>query len=188
MTTTPEDILKRTREKMDRAVAATQTELNTLRTGRANPGMLDRVMVDYYGTPTPVRQMANVSVQEGTTLVIQPYDKTMLAEIEKAIAKSDLGLTPGNDGATLRIMVPPLSEERRRELVKVGKKLGEDGKVAVRNIRRDATDDLTKLKKDGDISEDEWRGEQDKVQKLTDSHTRRIDELVAEKEKEVMTV
>lgn len=185
---TADDILTRSKEKMAKAVASTQHELNTIRTGRANPAMLDRIHVDYYGTPTPVRQMANVSVSEGTTLVIAPYEKGQTAAIEKAIAKSDLGLNPNNDGSAIRISVPPLSEERRREIVKSTLKIGEEGRVAVRNIRRDAMEELNKLKKDGDLSEDALHTEQDKVQKLTDRTIKDIDTLLTDKEKELMQV
>jgi ribosome recycling factor len=188
MTSAQDDILARAKERMTKAVAATQTELNTIRTGRANPAMLDRVVVDYYGTPTPVRQMANVSVVEGTTLVIAPYEKNQTAAIEKAIAKSDLGLSPNNDGTAIRIGVPPLSQERRKEIVKSTLKLGEEGRIAVRNIRRDAMDELAKLKKDGDLPEDLMHSEQEKVQKLTDKTIKDIDQLLAEKEKELMQV
>jgi ribosome recycling factor len=185
---TPDTILKSAKEKMQKAIASVQHELGTLRTGRPNPGLLDRILVDYYGTPTPVRQMANVSVTDGTTLLIQPYEKTQLSEIEKAISKSDLGLTPGNDGSVLRIIIPPLSQERRKELAKLASKMGEDGKIAIRNVRRDAVDEANKLKKDGDISEDEARGLTEQIQKVTDQHVKQVDELISEKEKEILTV
>ncbi|MBY0405094.1 MAG: ribosome recycling factor, partial [Cyanobacteria bacterium] len=136
---TAEEIHAQAEDKMKKALVATQSEMGSIRTGRANPLVLDRVSVDYYGTPTPVRQVANVSVQDGTTIVIQPYDRGQLSEIEKAIAKSDLGLTPNNDGAVLRLIIPPLTQDRRKELVKTVKKYGEEGKIAIRNIRRDAT-------------------------------------------------
>lgn len=175
-------------EKMKKALNSVQYEMGAIRTGRANPLILDRVSVDYYGTPTPVRQMANVSVQEGQTLVIQPYDKTAMMEIEKAISKSDINLPVNNDGQVLRLNVPPLNEERRRELVKMVKKIGEEGKVAIRNIRRDATGDVEKLKKSENLSEDEVKLRQDKIQKLTDRYTQQLDQIVSEKEKEVMEV
>ncbi len=183
-----DDILLMTEEKMKKAIASVQYEMGAIRTGRANPLILDRVSVDYYGTPTPVRQMANVSVQEGQTLVIQPYDKGMLGEIEKAISKSDISLPVNNDGAVLRLNVPALNEERRKELVKMVKKIGEEGKIAIRNIRRDATSDVEKLKKSENLSEDEVKLGQDKIQKLTDKYTAQLDQLVGEKEKEVMEV
>lgn len=183
-----DDIHSLAEEKMKKAIASVQYEMGAIRTGRANPLILDRVNVDYYGTPTPVRQMANVSVQEGQTLVIQPYDKTAMIEIEKAISKSDINLPVNNDGQVLRLNVPPLNEERRRELVKMVKKIGEDGKVAIRNIRRDATSDIEKLKKSENLSEDEVKTRQDKIQKLTDRFTQQLDQMVGDKEKEVMEV
>ncbi len=183
-----DDIQALAEEKMKKALNAVQYEMGAIRTGRANPLILDRVMVDYYGTPTAVRQMANVSVQEGQTLVIQPYDKTAMIEIEKAISKSDINLPVNNDGQVLRLNVPPLNEERRRELVKMVKKIGEEGKVAIRNIRRDATADIDKLKKSDNMSEDEIKLRQEKVQKLTDKYTQQLDKMVSDKEKEVMEV
>lgn len=173
---------------MKKAIAAVQHEMGSVRTGRANPLILDRVVVDYYGTPTPVRQMANVSVQEGQTLIIQPYDKGSLRDIEQAISKSDINLPVNSDGALLRINIPPLSEERRREMVKMVKKMGEDGKVAIRNIRRDATAEIDKLKKSENLPEDEVKTRQDNIQKLTDRYIDQLDKLVSEKEKEVMEV
>jgi ribosome recycling factor len=183
-----EEIHSLAEEKMKKALASVQHEMGAIRTGRANPLILDRVSVDYYGTPTPVRQMANVSVQEGQTLVVQPYDKSSLGEIEKAISKSDINLPVNNDGTVLRLNVPPLNEERRRELVKMVKKIGEEGKVAIRNIRRDATGDVEKLKKSENMSEDEVKLRQDKIQKLTDRYTAQLDQMVGDKEKEVMEV
>jgi ribosome recycling factor len=186
--TTALDVLATAEDKMGKALQATHNELATIRTGRANPALLDRVLVDYYGTPTLIRQMANVSVAEGTVLVIQPYERNQLAEIERAIAKSDLGLNPNNDGSVIRINVPALNEDRRRELVKMVKKMGEEGKVAVRNIRRDAADELNKLKKDSLLTEDELRTEQDRLQKLTDKHTKELDTMMKTKEDDVMHV
>jgi ribosome recycling factor len=183
-----DEIQATTAEKMQKAVAATQYEMGSVRTGRANPLMLDRVMVDYYGTPTPVRQMANVSVQGGQTIVIQPYDKSMLSEIEKAIAKSDIGLPPNNDGTVIRLNVPPLTEERRKEMVKMVRKMGEDGKIAIRNIRRDAGNELDRLQKEENMSEDELKSRHDGIQKLTDKYNAELDRVVAEKEKEVLEI
>lgn len=183
-----DDILATTEEKMKKAVAAVQNEMSSVRTGRANPLILDRVMVDYYGVPTAVRQMANVSVQEGQTLVIQAYDKGTLGDIERAIAKSDINLPVNNDGSVLRLNVPPLTEQRRKELARLVKKMGEDGKVAIRNVRRDAGSDIDKLKKSENLSEDEIKQRQDAIQKLTDKYTKLLDELVSQKEKEVMEV
>lgn len=175
-------------DKMKKALASVQHEMGAIRTGRANPLILDRVSIDYYGTPTPVRQMANVSVQEGQTLVVQPYDKSSLGEIEKAISKSDINLPVNNDGTVLRLNVPPLNEERRKELVKMVKKIGEEGKVAIRNVRRDATGDVEKLKKSENMSEDEVKLRQDRIQKLTDKYTAQLDQMISDKEKEVMEV
>ncbi len=183
-----EEIHSQAEDKMKKALASVQHEMGAVRTGRANPLILDRVSVDYYGTPTPVRQMANVSVQEGQTLVIQPYDKASLGEIEKAISKSDINLPVNNDGSVLRLNVPQLNEERRKELVKLVKKIGEEGKVAIRNVRRDATSDIEKLKKSENLSEDEVKTRQDRIQKLTDKYTAQLDQMVGDKEKEVMEV
>jgi ribosome recycling factor len=183
-----DDIQSLAEDKMKKAIASAQYEMGAIRTGRANPLLLDRVNVDYYGTPTAVRQMANISVQEGQTIVIQPYDKGMLSEIEKAISKSDINLPVNNDGTVLRLNVPPLNEERRKELVKMVKKIGEEGKVAIRNIRRDATSDIEKLKKSENLSEDEIKLRQDKIQKLTDKSIQQLEQAVADKEKEVMEV
>lgn len=175
-------------EKMEKTVAQLQKEFGTIRSGRANPGILDRVMVEYYGAPTPLRQMSQVSVQDGTTLVITPYDKTVMKEIEKAIIKAEIGITPNNDGICIRLPFPPLTEDRRREIAKDVKKLGEDAKVAIRNIRRDMTDGLKKVEKGENLPEDMVKDNQDKIQKLTDKYTANIDSAVAVKEKEVMTV
>jgi ribosome recycling factor len=186
MTTTVDAIFKTTEEKMSKAIAATQHELGALRTGRANPQMLDRVSVDYYGTPTPVPQMANVSVVDGQTLVIQPYDRTQLAEIEKAIAKSDLGLTPNNDGNVIRLNVPAPTQDRRKELVKSAHKYGEEGKVAIRNIRREGMDQVDALKKTENLPEDEIKRQHDRVQKLTDTYIGKLEDVLQSKEKEIL--
>lgn len=175
-------------EKMEKTVAQLQKEFGTIRSGRANPGILDRVMVEYYGAPTPLRQMSQVSVQDGTTLVITPYDKTVMKEIEKAIIKAEIGITPNSDGVCIRLPFPPLTEDRRREIAKDVKKLGEEAKVAIRNIRRDMTDGLKKVEKSENLPEDMVKDNQDKIQKLTDKYTANIDSAVAVKEKEVMTV
>lgn len=175
-------------EKMEKAVAQLQKEFGSIRSGRANPGILDKVLVEYYGAPTPLRQMSQVSVQDGTTLVITPYDKTIMKEIEKAIIKAEIGITPNSDGICIRLPFPPLTEERRRETAKEVKKIGEDAKVAIRNIRRDMTDDLKKIEKSENLPEDTVKDNQDKIQKLTDKYTGIIDKAVADKEKEVMTV
>lgn len=170
-------------EKMEKTVAQLQKEFGTIRSGRANPGILDRVMVEYYGAPTPLRQMSQVSVQDGTTLVITPYDKTVMKEIEKAIIKAEIGITPNSDGVCIRLPFPPLTEDRRREIAKDVKKLGEDAKVAIRNIRRDMTDGLKKVEKGENLPEDMVKDNQDKIQKLTDKYTANIDSAVAVKEK-----
>jgi len=175
-------------EKMEKAVNQLKKEFGSIRSGRANPMILDKVIVEYYGAPTPLRQMAQVSVQEGTTLVITPYDKSVIKEIEKAIIKAEIGIAPNSDGTCLRLVFPPLTEERRREIVKDVKKLGEDSKVAIRNIRRDMSDDLKKIEKDEKLPEDAVKDNQDEIQKLTDKYVGIIDSLVSEKEKEVMTV
>ncbi|MGG3843128.1 ribosome recycling factor [Anoxybacillus kestanbolensis] len=181
-------VLTSAKEKMDKAVQAFSRELATIRAGRANPALLEKITVDYYGMPTPIIQLAGIQVPEARLLVIQPYDKSVLKEIEKAILASDLGLTPSNDGSVIRIAIPPLTEERRRELVKLVKKYAEEAKVAVRNIRRDANDELKKLEKNGEITEDELRGYTEDIQKLTDDHIAKIDAITKEKEKEVMEV
>ncbi len=175
-------------EKMEKAISSMKREFGSIRTGRANPMMLDKVLVDYYGVPTPLRQMSQVTVQDGTTLVISPYDKSTLKEIEKAIIKAEIGITPNSDGICIRLTFPPLTEERRKEIVKDVKKLGEEAKVAIRNVRRDMTDDLKKLEKSENLPEDSVKDNQDKIQKLTDKYTGIVDSAVTEKEKEVMTV
>ncbi|HET7615716.1 MAG TPA: ribosome recycling factor [Bacillales bacterium] len=173
---------------MEKAVQSFRRELATVRAGRANPSLLDKVTVDYYGAVTPLNQLAGVSAPEARLLVIQPYDKSILGDIEKAILKADLGLSPSNDGDLIRIAIPQLNEERRQELVKLVKKYGEEAKVVVRNIRRDSNDDLKKEQKNGDITEDDLRRETDEVQKVTDAHISRIDNLATDKEKEIMEV
>ena len=182
------DVLKNAEEHMKKAVSLTQKELQGIRTGRANAALLDRVVVDYYGAPTPLKQLANISTPDGKCLVIQPYDKNALKDMEIAINKSDLGMTPNNDGNVIRLVVPTLTEERRKELVKVIKKIAEDGKVAIRNSRRDGLESIKKLEKEKQVSEDESRKEQEHLQKLTDKYTKEIDDLSATKEKEVLSV
>lgn len=188
MPTTVEEIHQDSEARMQKALQATQQELAGVRTGRANPQVLDRISLDYYGTPTPLRQMANISAPDGQTLLIQPYDKSVLSEIEKAISKSDLGLTPNNDGSVIRLSIPPLTEERRKELVKLVKKYGEEGKVAIRNIRRDATDSIKKLEKEANLPEDEVKRQLDEVQKKTDRYTGQLEKIISEKEQEVLTI
>lgn len=173
---------------MQKAVEATQRAFNTIRTGRANATLLDRVMVEYYGSPTPLKSLANINTPDASTITIQPYDKTSLNVIEKAIQLSDIGLTPNNDGQVIRLNVPPLTSERRKEFVKMASKFAEEGKVAIRNIRRDAVDSVRKQEKSSEISEDESKDLQDKIQKLTDKYIAKIDELLAEKEKDITTL
>ncbi len=173
---------------MQKAVEATQRAFNTIRTGRANASLLDRVQVEYYGTPTPLKSLANINTPDASTIMIQPYDKTSLNQIEKAISLSDIGLTPSNDGQLIRLNIPPLTSDRRKEFVKMAAKFAEEGKVSVRNVRRDAVDSVRKQEKNSEISEDEAKDIQDQIQKLTDKYTARIDELLAEKEKDITTV
>ncbi len=174
--------------QMQKAVEATQRSFNTIRTGRANPSLLDRVMVEYYGADTPLKALASVSTPDASTIMIQPYDKGSLGVIEKAISLSDLGLTPNNDGNLIRLNIPALTTERRQELVKLAGKFAEEGKVSIRNIRRDAIDDVRKDEKDSNISEDESRDLQDEIQQLTDKYTAKTDEVLAEKEKDITTL
>lgn len=174
--------------RMDKAIESLNRELAKLRAGRANPALLDRITVEYYGAETPLNQIASVTVPEARLLLITPYDKSAVGNIEKAIMKSDLGLTPSSDGQVIRIIIPALTEDRRKELGKIVSRTAEDSKVAVRNIRRDANDDLKKLQKDGEMTEDELRGETDNVQKLTDSYISKIDVRAKEKEEEIMEV
>jgi ribosome recycling factor len=181
-----DDIYQDTKESMGKTVEALKRELQRIRTGRASLSVLDGIKVDYYGTSTPLNQMATMAVPESRQITIQPWDASVIKDIEKAILKSDLGLTPSNDGKILRISIPPLTEERRKELVKVIHKICEDHKVTVRNLRRDSNDLLKSLKKDGDISEDEAFRSQDEVQKITDEHIKLIDECYSEKEKEIL--
>lgn len=184
----PQNVKKNAEERMDKAIAALKKELATLRAGRATPSLLDKVQVEYYGALTPLNQLANISTPDARTLMIQPWDKSSLGAIEKAIQKSELGLTPNNDGNLIRISIPALTEERRQELVKLVKKNGEETKVAVRNVRRDANDDLKKLEKNGEISEDESRRHQDDVQKTTDRFIAEVDKILGAKEKEILEV
>jgi len=181
-------LLQEAEEKMKQAVQAARRDLAAIRTGRANPSLLERVEVDYYGTLLPINQLASISVPEPRLLVIQPWDKNAVKMIEKAILKSDLGLTPTTDGNVLRIQLPPLTEERRKELARLARKEAEDKRVAVRNVRRDVNDAIKKLEKDGQLSEDECRRAQSQVQELTDRYIKEIDDLLAAKEKEILEV
>jgi ribosome recycling factor len=184
----PKQAIANAKERMSKAIQAYSRELASIRAGRASASLLDRVQVEYYGAPTPVNQLAGISVPEARLLVIQPYDKTILGEIEKAILKSDLGLNPANDGSIIRIAIPQLTEERRKELAKQVKKEAEEAKIAIRNIRRDGNEDLKKLEKNGEITEDDLRGYSDDIQKLTDEHIAKIDQITKDKEKEIMEV
>ncbi|MGO4887749.1 ribosome recycling factor [Anaerobacillus sp. MEB173] len=182
------EIIKNAEQRMTKAIDALKRELATLRAGRANPAILDKVHVEYYGAPTPLNQLATISVPEARLLLIQPFDKTAISDIERGIQKADLGLSPSSDGTVIRITIPPLTEDRRKELVKLVKKYAEEAKVAVRNVRRDANDELKKVQKDGEITEDELRRNTDEVQKITDKQITVIDDVVQNKEKEIMEV
>lgn len=186
MTTTTE-VLATGESHMKKAISDFVTELQTIRTGRANPALLDRVEVDYYGSPTPLKSLANISVPDGRSLVIQPYDKGSLKDIEKAIHQSGLGLTPNNDGTVIRLNIPTLTEDRRKELTKLVKKYAEEHRVAVRNVRRHQADELKKLKS-GQVSEDEIKRQEEALQKITDKYIKEIDKVAQEKEAEVMEV
>jgi ribosome recycling factor len=181
-----EAIRKETEERMKKSLEALRQDLQSVRTGRATPALLDGVRVDYYGSPVPLKQIATVSAPEPRLLVVQPYDKSSLGDVEKGIQKADLGLNPSNDGQIIRIPIPPLTDERRQELARKVKKTGEEYKVSIRNIRRDANEELRRLEKDKKASEDETRRGQSDIQKLTDNHIEKIDELLETKEKEIM--
>lgn len=175
-------------DKMKKAIDVLRKEYASLRAGRATPALLDKIVVDYYGVPTPINQLANISVPEPRSLVIQPWDKSAMPGIEKAILKSDLGLTPNNDGAVIRLAIPQLTQDRRNELVKVVKKKAEDARVAIRNIRRDVNDHLKDIEKKHEISEDDFKRAQEDVQKLTDKSIKEVDQVMERKEQEVMEV
>jgi ribosome recycling factor len=183
-----EDFVSEAGRKMDRSVEAAAHEFNTVRTGRASAALLDRIQIDYYGTMTPLQQLATINVPEPRMLTVQPYDPGSIKGIERAIQESDLGLTPSNDGKIIRLPIPQLTEERRMELVKVVKGLAEEGRVAVRNVRRDAMHHLKDLVRNGDVGDDEERRAEERVQKLTDEHVAKIDELLKRKEAEIMEV
>ncbi|EJF1299390.1 ribosome recycling factor [Staphylococcus pseudintermedius] len=182
------EIIQDAKTRMKKSTENLSRELAQINAGRANSNLLAGVQVDYYGAPTPVQQLASINVPEARLLVVSPYDKTSLADIEKAIIAANLGVNPTSDGDVIRIMVPALTEERRKEIVKEVKKTGENAKVSIRNIRRDANDTLKRQEKDGDISEDELRNGSDEVQKITDNSIKEIDQLVADKEKDIMSV
>ena len=173
---------------MKKAIDSTMRSFNTIRTGRASSSLLDKIVVEYYGAPTPLNQMANISTPDSSTLQIQPYDRTTMGAIEKAISLSDIGLTPNNDGVSVRLNIPALTSERRKEFVKMASKYAEEGKVAIRHIRRDGVDGVRKLEKASEISEDESRDQQDKIQKLTDKYVAEVDRVFAEKERDILKV
>lgn len=175
-------------DHMHKAVEATQRSFNTIRTGRANSSLLDKVTVEYYGAPTALKSLASINTPDASTITIQPFDRTSLNLIEKAISLSDIGLTPNNDGSIIRLNIPPLTSDRRKELVKLAAKYAEEGKVSIRNIRRDAVDSIRKQEKSGELSEDVAKDTQDKVQKMTDKYIAKIEELLEEKEKDISTV
>ena len=183
-----EGIKKNLEERSKKTISVLKEELNTVRAGRANAALLDKVMVDYYGTMTPLKNLSNISVPDPRTLLISPFDPKSIGEIEKAINIANIGINPSNDGKCVRLAIPQVTEERRKELTKTVKKMGEDSKVAIRNLRRDANDDLKKLEKNHEITEDDLKKALDDVQKATDKTIKEIDQVVAEKEKEIMEV
>jgi ribosome recycling factor len=185
---TIDEFLQDAQRRMDRSVEHTRTEFNTLRTGRASAALLDRIQVDYYGTPTPLKQLATINAPEPRMLTVQPFDPTSIKGIEKAIQESDLGLTPSNDGKLIRLPIPQLTEERRKELVKVARHIAEEGRVAVRGVRRDVMHHLKELVDNGEVGADEEHRGEERVQKLTDDHTKQIDEALKHKEAEIMEV
>ncbi len=186
--TAMDDFVTDAQERMDKSVEATHDHFNSVRTGRASAALLDRITIDYYGTPSPLKNIASISVPEPRMLAIQPFDPTAIKQIERAIQESDLGLTPSSDGKMIRLPIPQLTEERRKELVKVIRGMAEEGRVAVRNVRRDAMKHLEELVKNGEVGDDEERASEARVQKLTDEHVQKIDDLLKRKEADVMEV
>lgn len=182
------DAIKLIEDKAEKCVAFLKEELNTVRAGRANPALLDKIIVDYYGTPSPLKNIANISAPDPRTLQITPFDPSFIKEVEKAINMADLGINPNNDGKNVRLVIPQVTEERRKELTKLVKRMGEDAKVAVRNLRRDSNEVLKKQEKDSELTEDDLRNDLEEVQKLTDKGIKDIDDIVAAKEKEIMEV
>jgi len=183
-----ENFLGDATQRMDKSVEATHEHFNSVRTGRATPALLDRIQIDYYGTPTPLKNLATINAPEPRLLTIQPFDPSSIKQIEKSIQESDLGLTPSNDGKLIRLPIPQLTEERRKELVKLVRSMAEEGRVAVRNVRRDAIKHLEELVKNGDTGDDDERAAEQRVQKLTDEHVAKIDDLLKRKEAEIMEV
>jgi ribosome recycling factor len=186
--TAMDDFVTDAQQRMDKSVDATHDHFNSVRTGRASAALLDRITIDYYGTPTPLKNLASISVPEPRMLTIQPFDPTSIKQIERAILESDLGLTPSNDGKMIRLPIPQLTEERRKEYVKIARQIAEEGRVAVRNIRRDAMKHLEELVKNGEVGDDDERASEARVQKLTDEHVQKIDDLLKRKEADVMEV
>ncbi|SMC21668.1 ribosome recycling factor [Clostridium acidisoli DSM 12555] len=182
------DVMTNAEDKMNKTVSVLKRDLSSMKAGRANPSILDRLEAEYYGTPTPLNQLANISSPEPRVLLIQPYDKTSVKAIEKSILTSDLGLNPSNDGSVIRLVIPELTEETRKNIVKNVKKAGEEAKVAVRAIRRDANDKVKTLKKDNEITEDEVKKSEEDIQKKTDSFIKEIDKILEEKEKEILSI
>ncbi|MFB3120107.1 MAG: ribosome recycling factor, partial [Stenotrophomonas maltophilia] len=187
-TLTPAEILAETERKMDNAVAALKRELGTIRTGRATPALIENVSVDYYGVATPLNQIASISAPDARVIMVQPWDKQALREIEKSLMKSEMGFNPSNDGNTITVPIPPLTQERRQELVRLLKRKLEDGKVSIRNVRRDGVETLRRLERDKAISQDENHRSQDQLQKATDAHVKTVDEVGSSKETEIMQV
>jgi ribosome recycling factor len=183
-----DELLGDAQRRMDKTVEATQHEFNTVRTGRASAALLDRITVDYYGQQTPVKQLATINVPEPRLLTIQPFDPSSLKQIERALLESDLGISPSNDGKLIRLPIPQLTEERRKELVKIVRHLAEEGRVAIRNVRRDVMHDLKELARDGEVGDDEEHRAEDRLQKVTDDHVHRIDDLLKKKEEEILEV
>ena len=183
-----DDFLADAKRRMDRSIEATHQEFNSIRTGCASPGLLDRISIDYYGTPTPLKSLASIAAPEPRLLTVQPFDPGSVKSIERAIQESDLGLTPSNDGKIIRLPMPQLTEERRKEFVKVARHMAEEGRVAVRNVRRDTMRHLEELVRNGEVGDDDERRSEDRVQKLTDEHVHRIDDVLKRKEAEIMEV
>lgn len=183
-----EEFLADAKRRMDKSIETTHHEFNSIRTGRASPALLDRIVIDYYGTPTPLKSLASIGAPEPRLLTVQPFDPGSMKNIERAIQESDLGLTPSNDGKIIRLPIPTLTEERRKDLVKVVRRVAEDGKVATRNVRRDVMQHLRELVTNGDVGDDEERRAEQQVQKITDDHTKSIDDLLKVKEAEIMEV
>ncbi len=183
-----DQVQKQTEVRMKKSVHALEEEFNTIRTGRASAALFDKIKVEYYGNPTPLNQVATISVPEARLVVIQPWDKGIISDIEKAIQKSELSVNPSNDGKVIRINIPPLTEERRKEYAKVARNMAEQARVAVRNIRRDANDELKKQEKDGDLSEDELKRAEDEIQKLTDKYVEEINQALESKENEILEI